>query len=125
MFDDDDPVLAKIRDLALAFPDCQEKVSHGRPVFFTKKIFLYFGGSVKLDGAYVQHGHAILVLPDPEDRHALSEDSRFFSPAYLGPYGWVGLDLDGTTDWTEIQELVDASYRQTAPKRSIAKLDEL
>ena len=44
-------------------------------------------------------------------------------PAYLGPYGWIGLDLDETTDWTEVAELLDASYRLTAPKKLIAELD--
>ena len=37
-------------------------------------------------------------------------------PAYLGPSGWVGVDLDTDTDWTEIAELLDASYRLTAPQ---------
>ena len=43
--------------------------------------------------------------------------------AYLGPYGWIGIDLDERTDWTEIAELLDASYRFTATKRNIAELD--
>ena len=52
------------------------------------------------------------------------EDPRVWVPAYLGAYGWLGLDLDGVDDWDEVAELLDASYRQTAPKRSIARLDE-
>jgi hypothetical protein len=34
------------------------------------------------------------------------------------------MDLDGSTDWDEVAELLDASYRLTAPKRLIAELDE-
>lgn len=124
MFADDDPVLARVRELALAFPGADEKVSHGRPAFFTKKIYAYYGGSVKVDGEYVQHGQSLLVLPDSDDRRALTEDPRCFVPAYLGSSGWIGLDLDDDTDWTEVEELLDASFRLTAGKRLIAELDD-
>lgn len=124
MFDDDDPILAKVREIARGFPDADEKVSHGRPAFFTKKIFAYYGGSLKADGDWVQHAQSIVIAPDDDDRRALLEDERVYVPAYLGAYGWIGVDLGGTTDWGEITELLDASYRLTAPKKSIARLDE-
>lgn len=113
MFDDDDPWLGRVRQLALAFPGAAEKVSHGRPAFFTKKVFAYYGGSVRVDGEWVQHPHALLILPEPDERPALEQDPRVFVPAYLGPSGWLGLDLDGSTDWTEVAELLDASYELT------------
>lgn len=124
MFDDNDPVLARVRELALAYPSADEKVSHGRPAFFTKKIFGYYGGSVRQDGDWVQHPRCVMVLPDPDDRLALIDDPRCFVPAYLGPSGWIGLDLDDNTDWDEVDELLDASFRLTAGKRLIAQLDE-
>lgn len=124
MFDDDDPILAKVRELAMTFPDVDEKISHGRPAFFTKKIFTYYGGSLKVDGVYVQHGQSIVIAPDDDDRRALLEDPRVYVPAYLGAWGWIGVDLTEDADWSEVRELLDASYRLTAPKRSIAALDE-
>ena len=123
MFDDDDPMLARVRDIALAFPGADEKVSHGRPAFFTTKVFAYFGGSIRVDGQWVQHPAAVVVLPDPDDRLALLDDVRVWVPAYLGPSGWIGFDLDTDTDWTEVAELLDASFRQTAGKRLVAELD--
>lgn len=123
MFDEDDPYLARVRELALAFPAAAEKVSHGRPAFFTKKVFAYYGASVRAGGDWVQHPSALVVLPDPEDHQALLEDERCFVPAYLGAYGWIGVDLDERADWDEVAELLDASYRLTAPKRRIAELD--
>ena len=123
MFDDDDPYLIRVRELAAALPDADEKVSHGRPAFFTKKVFAYYGASVRQDGEWEQHPQSVVVLPDPDDRLALDADPRVFHPAYLGPYGWIGFDLDEATDWAEVAELLDASYRLTAPKRSIARLD--
>jgi predicted DNA-binding protein (MmcQ/YjbR family) len=123
MFDDDDPYLGRVRELAGGFPASAEKISHGRPAFFTKKVFAYYGGSLKVDGAWIQHPHSIVVLPDPGDRRALLEDGRAYVPAYLGPSGWIGVDLDDATDWTEVAELLDASYRLTAPKRLVDRLD--
>ena len=52
------------------------------------------------------------------------EEERFFEPAYWGPAGWVGLDLRvAEPDWDEVRELVDMSYRNTAPARLVRQLD--
>jgi predicted DNA-binding protein (MmcQ/YjbR family) len=123
MFDEADPMLSRVRSLALAFPDAAEKVSHGRPAFFTTKVFAYYGGSVKVDGVYQQHDHSVMVLLEPDERAALLDDERVYVPAYLGPAGWIGFDLTAGTDWAELNELLDASYRRTAGKRRIAALN--
>jgi hypothetical protein len=125
MFDDDDPYLDRLRGIASTFPGSAEKVSHGRPAFYTAKVFAYYGGSIKVDGVYVQHAHAMIVLPDSADRRALLEEDRVFLPAYLAPAGWIGVDLDAPdNDWDEVGELLDASFRLTAPKRLVRELDE-
>ena len=122
MFDDDDPFLGSVRTIALAFPDAAEKISHGHPAFYTTKVFAYYGGSIKVDGAWVSHPQSVVVLPDAEDLRALVEDPRCYVPAYLGPSGWVALHLDAATDWDEVAELLDASYRRTAGPRRIRRL---
>lgn len=124
MFDDDDPYLARVRAAAMAFPSAAEKVSHGRPAFHTKKLFAIYGGSLKVAGEWVQHRQSILICADPDEREALLGDARVYVPAYWGPSGWIGLDLDEDTDWSEVAELLDASYRLTAAKRLIAQLDD-
>jgi predicted DNA-binding protein (MmcQ/YjbR family) len=124
MFDDDDPLLARVRELATAFPGADEKVSHGRPAFFTKKVFAYYGGSLKVDGEWVQHPQSIVVQPDPGDRLALLQDPRVYVPAYLGPSGWIGFDVDEEDDWDEVAELLDASFRLTAPRGLVGELDD-
>ncbi len=120
MFDDADPCLVRVRQLALALPMAAEKISHGRPAFFTKKVFAYYGGSIKVDGEWVQHPHSVVVLPDPRDREALLDDQRAYLPAYLSASGWIGLDLTSKTDWREVAELLDASHLLTAPRRARA-----
>jgi hypothetical protein len=122
MFDDHDPLLAKVRSLALSLPEAAEKISHGRPAFFTKKVFAYFGASVRIDSTWIKHDHSLVVLLDPGEREAVAEDTRFFVPAYFGPSGWLGIDLDTRTDWSEVAELIESSYRQTAPNKLVARL---
>ena len=48
---------------------------------------------------------------------------RFFVPPYVGPKGWIGIYLGDETDWEELADLVEESYRMTAPKRAAALLD--
>lgn len=121
MFDDRDPLLARVRRSALAMPGAAEKVSHGRPAFFTGKVFAYFGGSLRVDGECVDHAASILVLLDDDDRLAMLERGAWV-PGYLGPSGWIGIDLADVDD-AEIDELLDASYRRTAPARLVRELD--
>lgn len=124
MFRDDDPLLARVRAVALGFAGSAEKVSHGRPAFYTTKIFCYFGGSVKVEGVWVEHGQSLLVLPDPDERPALLADPRSYVPGYLGSYGWLGFDLRADeAGWAQVRELIDASYRRTAAARLVAQLD--
>jgi len=125
MFGDDDPGLAQLREIALAFPGAIEKVSHGRPVFCAPKMFAIYGGSAKdAPGVHTPYPHSVLVKVDDAERPALQHDQRFFCPAYLGPHGWLGLDfIAAEVDWDEVGELVDASFRLVAPKRLIRILD--
>lgn len=125
MFREDDPGLAEVREIALTFPEAHEKVSHGRPGFFVSKMFAMYGGSTKEDGPMVAVPHCVMVKVDDSDRTALLQDERFFFPAYTGPSGWLGLDFSrADVDWAEVRELVDASYRLTAPARLVGRLDE-
>lgn len=123
MFDPADPALGRVRDLCLTYPEAYERVSHGRPNFATARSFCWYGGSERIDGMWVAHDAAILIRPDPDDEPALRQDARFFVPAYLGASGWLGLDLGDATEWAEVAELIDASYRVTAPARLVRTLD--
>lgn len=126
MHDEDEPLLARVREIAMALPQVGERLSHGRPTFFCTKMFVMYGGSVKPTsgkGKHTQHPDALLFWPHPVEKHALEQDPRFFFPAYLGPWGWLGIDLDEDTDWVEIAELIETAYREVAPPEAIAELD--
>lgn len=122
-FHDDDPLLIEVRAICLALPEAAEKISHGHPNFFTKKVFAVYGGMVKGDHSAETYSRSMLFLPDPDERGALLADGRFFVPAYYGPGGWLGIDLRTAPDWAEVAELADMSYRNTAPVRLIRQLD--
>ncbi len=124
MFEQTDARLRRIRQVTLALPGAQEKVSHGRPAFFTTKVFAYYGGSEKVEGRWVEHAQCVLLLLDSDERAALVQDERVFVPGYLGAYGWIGFDLPALRgDWTEVAELVESSYRNTAGPGLVAQLD--
>src|SRR5690554_6799111 len=110
MFDNNDPLLARVRAIALAFPESQEKVSHGRPAFFTGKVFAYFGGALKADGEWVQHPQSLVILSDLAEREALRQRPGTYAPAYLGVSGWTGVDLSSDSDWEEVAELIEDSF---------------
>lgn len=117
MYADDDPYLARLRPLALAYPEAVEKESHGRPTFFAGKVFAVFSGTE-------ERPFGLYVKPEPDDRVALLGDDRFYVPPYYGPSGWLALDFEAAeVDWTEVDELLDASYRQVALQRMVKALD--
>lgn len=118
MYSDDDPHLAELRELCLAFPEAVEVEAWGRPTFRAgKKIFAVFGGDD-------EHDFALIFKPDADERPALLGDARFYSPPYFGAGGWLALDLEAApVDWEEVEELLDASYRQVALKRMLKALN--
>lgn len=118
MYDPQDPLLARVREVAGTFPEFAEIESWGRPTFRAgKKIFALFGASE-------QHPRAVVFKPDDDERPALVQDARFVIPPYFGPSGWLALDLEAApVDWSELRELLDSSYRQVALVRMLRALD--
>lgn len=123
MIPDADPWLERIRRIALALPGAREKRVVRTPAFYTRKVFAYSGMPFKRDGVIVREPRALAVLLPETERLALLQSGRAHVPMYIGPSGWIGLMLDAASDWTEVAELIEESYRQTADKRLIAQLD--
>jgi predicted DNA-binding protein (MmcQ/YjbR family) len=124
VFQEDDPLLARVRQLCLGLPEAEERVSHGRPTFRVAKQFAVYGGGERSPRGHVRHDQALLFIADPGEMPALDQDGRFFVPAYYGPAGWRAVDLDrGEVDWVEVAELLDTSYRLVANRRQLAAVD--
>ena len=111
-------VLKRLRTICLRLPEAVETGGVGNPSFKVRdKIFAMQHGHERRSSCWVKAPRGVqgmLVGHDPE---------RFFVPPYVGQHGWVGVWLDGKVDWDELADLVEESYRITAPKRLSAQLD--
>lgn len=118
VIDPADPLVERVRAICLRYPEAVEVTAWGRPTFRAgRKIFVFVSSSMDRPGS-------IVFKPDADDRPAYLQDPRFFSPPYWGPGGWLGIDIDApTTDWAELAELIDSSYRQVALVRQLRALD--
>ena len=119
VIDPQHPLVVRLRAICLSFPESVEVESWGRPTFRAgKRVFLLVSSSM-------DRPHSIVFKPDPDDRPALEQDARFFHPPYWGgKNGFLAIDIDADdTDWNEVAELIDASYRQVALVRQLKALD--
>jgi hypothetical protein len=111
--------LPRLRELCLALPEATEKISHGEPTWFVRKVFVM----------YANHHHddrvAFWCAAPPGTQEALvgAHPDRFFRPPYVGGRGWLGVWLDVPVDWDEIAEIVTDAYLEVAPKRLAAQLE--
>ena len=112
----------KTTAICLALPSAEYSDSGDHCIYRVRgKVFAYY-----LDN---HHGDGIVSvcvkseLGENVDRARL-EPERYYLPAYIGPRGWFGLRLDrGRVDWREVTEVVERSFRLTAPKSVLRKLD--
>jgi len=116
----DDP-LDRLRGICLALPEAIEKAAWGdTPTFRVRdKIFAQYEANHHRDGRMALWCKA---PPGMQEMLVGSDGERFFVPPYVGHHGWIGVQLDGEMDWDEVADLVEESYRMTAPKRLIALL---
>ena len=116
--------LDRIRRLCLTLPNTWEKLSHGEPTFWVrKKMFATFANADNHHGAG-RHAIWCKATHATQDMLITRSPTRYFSPPYVGPSGWVGIYLDGKPDWAEVadrlahaHELASAVSRPKARKR--------
>jgi len=112
--------LGRLRRICLALPEAVEIETWGHPTFRVRnKIFVGCGAGE--DG---RPQMSCKAPPGEQQALVASNPERFFVPAYVGSKGWVGVYLEGAVDWVEVTELVEESYRLTAPKRLVALLEQ-
>ena len=120
LFDEGDPLVERIRALALRLPEAVETLNHGRPSWKAGES----GRAFAVLGAAMSRPDTLVFRPDPAEAPAWREDPRVFVPKYWGPSGWLAMDLDrDASDWSEASELIETSYRQVALRRQLAVLD--
>ncbi|MDQ1458891.1 MAG: hypothetical protein QOI08_375 [Actinomycetota bacterium] len=121
--------LDRVRRIALALPEVNERTSHGEPCFFVrdKRPLCYFHDDHNGDG------RVSLWCPAPpgvQEGLVSAEPARFFAPptSSSGVFsGWLGVYLDtagsNKVEWGEIAAIIEDAYRHVAPKTLVVELD--
>jgi hypothetical protein len=81
-----------VRDIMASLPEAEEFISHGSPTFRVRG---------KVVAAYTMNHHGdgrvALTLIAPPGAQAVFTRTRpeaYFVPPYVGPRGWLGVELD-------------------------------
>ena len=112
---------AKVVRIVTALPEAEATGGQHLKFSIRKKSFGYF-----LDDRHGDGKVAICCKAAPGVMNELVEldPDRYFVPPYLGAKGWVALRIDQPKiEWTEVSEIIEDAYRQSAPRRLVAELD--
>jgi len=114
---------AAVRELCLAFPGAEEFESHGSPNYRSR-----FGarkGKVFAVWALNHHGdgHVGLWLNTPamEQSRLLASSRHLFKPPYVGPSGWIGVELNKGMGWKRVCELAHMAWANSSPAKLVAQ----
>jgi hypothetical protein len=109
-----------VRELCLWFPESEEILSHGMPDFRVRG---------RTFATYVINHHGdgriALWLNSPggaQHHHVSAEPKHFFVPPYVGPRGWLGVNLDKGIAWKTVAQLVRDAYEKVAPPALVKSL---
>ena len=114
-----------VRELCLAFPAVEEFESHGSPNYRSRegarkgKVFAVFALNHHGDG------HVALWLNTPaleQSRLIASAPKHLFKPQYVGPSGWIGVELNRGFPWRRVIELVQMAFINSSPPKLVAQL---
>jgi hypothetical protein len=110
-----DKHLRRVRRICMELPESLEKLSHGEPTFFAggKRVFAMFANN------HHQDGHIAVWIPAPPGlQEALIQEApgTYFRPPYVGPSGWVGIELDRIGD-EELAAHIRQAWKMVAPKK--------
>ena len=119
-------LLERVRALAMALPEAEERPSHGTPGWRTGgksgKYFAYFS-----DRHHGEETIAVLAKTSGADELAdlvARDPAAFYRPAYYGASGWVGVILNRSDcDWEQVEYWLRRSWQAVAPKRLTKLMD--
>ncbi|HMJ25664.1 MAG TPA: MmcQ/YjbR family DNA-binding protein [Pyrinomonadaceae bacterium] len=106
-------LIERVRKICLALPGATEKLSHGEPTFFVKKVFAMCSTNHHHDGHF-----AVVVPAAIGVQQMLIERApeKFYRPPYVGGAGWVGIELNRVSD-EELAFHLQEAWRLIAPKK--------
>ncbi len=100
--------------MCLALPETSERTSHGEASWFVgKRQFV-----TSADHHHDDRRAAWLAAPLGAQEFLIEADpDRFFRPPYVAHRGWLGVYLDVTVDWDELETLVRDAWLIVATPR--------
>jgi predicted DNA-binding protein (MmcQ/YjbR family) len=115
-------ITVAVHELCLGFPSTATVQAHGNPDFRVEgKTFATF--TINHHG----DGHVALWLRSPpgaQDLYCEMEPEHYFIPPYVGPRGWLGLELNRGLDWASTAGRTREAYEFVAPARLSKELGE-
>ncbi len=115
---------AAVRALMRAFPEVEEFESHGSPNYRARlgttkgRVFAVFCVNHHGDG------HVALWLNTPameQQRLIAAAPRHIFKPPYVGPSGWIGVELNHGFSWKRVAELAHLAYVNSSPAKLVAR----
>jgi hypothetical protein len=108
--------LDRIREIALALPEAEERPSHGQPTFFAAgKMFAQFRDNHHGDGRTIV---AVKTGDADEARMLIEQAPGTYSRVAYFRGEWVGMNLVAAdTDWNHIGDRIARSWEVIAPPR--------
>jgi hypothetical protein len=113
-------VTSKVREICLAFPGVEERVSHGSPAFYVGRQFVMLWPE-----GHHEHGFAHLwcaAAAGTQESLIATDGDRYFRPPYVGHRGWLGMRLDRRVSWSAVAERCHEGYLVTASPKWLAAL---
>ena len=102
-----------VREVCLSFPEAEEVVTHGSPDFKVRgKSFATFTLNHHGDGRVALWLHSPAGV---QRLYTQLNPDAYFVPPYVGPRGWLGMELNKGLDWVEIASRVREAYENVAP----------
>ena len=111
-----------VRELMASLPETEEVNSHGSPSFKVRgKTFATY--TINHHG----DGRVALNLDSPAGAQQLyteMEPEYYFVPPYVGPKGWLGVELNTGISWKSVMARTREAYEKRAPAALIDSLPD-
>jgi predicted DNA-binding protein (MmcQ/YjbR family) len=111
-----------VREIMVSFPETEEFVSHGSPTFRVHgKIFAAYTINHHGDGRVAL---TLIAPPGAQAAFVKMHPNAYFVPPYVGPKGWLGVELDKGLAWETVREHVRDAYEMAAPAELINAIEK-
>ncbi|MEP7292814.1 MAG: MmcQ/YjbR family DNA-binding protein [Chloroflexota bacterium] len=118
-----DALLERLNHICMALPEAsQDYGGVGHPSFKVREKIFAMQHPAQRPGHENRPSLWVKAPPGFQAMIVENDPEHFFVPPYVGVHGWVGIFLDIDPDWEMIADLVEDSYRMSAPKRLQAQM---